>query len=146
MSALTDTMGGLGAALGKGAGEGLPQSKMLLDILKKLYKKNVDLVKENQILKQQLSSTKKRLIEVECAEKKSHNLKSSISKLQASVKSRGGAGARGKRGSAGAESVSGAASLQRKPLQKQTVLGPQVNAGKLVNELSNRLNQEQKQR
>ena len=66
MSALAGTVGL--AAMGKGP-EGLPQSKMLLDILKKLYKKNVELVKENQILKQQLSATKKRLIETESSQR-----------------------------------------------------------------------------
>ena len=75
---------GLGS-LGKGP-DGVPQSKMLLDILKKLYKKNVELVKENQVLKQELSSTKKRLIEAESSGRRVESLetqrKSSISKLQ----------------------------------------------------------------
>ena len=57
------------AALANGP-DGLPQSKMLLDILKKLYKKNVELVKENQLLKQQLSSTKMRLREAGSSSRK----------------------------------------------------------------------------
>ena len=116
---------------------------MLLDILKKLYKKNVELVKENQILKEQLSSTKTRLIEAESSGRRveprgngATQLKSSISKLQNSVKSR--ESARGKRGGA-------SVGFQREPLQKKS-LGSQVNAGKLMNELNFRLSQEQKQR
>ena len=149
MSALADTVG-LGA-LGKSA-EGLPQSKMLLDILKKLYKKNVDLVKENQILKQQLSATKKRLIETECSQRKltgagagvsgsksetKNQLKSSISKLRSSVKSRE---VRRRE-----DNYNTSVTLQREPLQKRKV-DSQINAGKLVNELNFRLGQEQKQR
>lgn len=134
------------AALANGP-DGLPQSKMLLDILKKLYKKNVELVKENQLLKQQLSSTKMRLIEAESSSRKldsrengTRQLKSSISKLQNSVKAR--EASRGKGGSGGDRDFAG---LQREPLQKKRV-GSQVNAGKLMNELNFRLNQEQKQR
>ena len=120
----------------------MPQSKMLLDILKKLYKKNVELVKENQVLKQELSSTKKRLIEAESSGRRVESLetqrKSSISKLQNSVKSREMTRGRKTGGDMGG-------SLQRAPLQKKA-LGSHVNAGKIMNELSFRLNQEQKQR
>ena len=173
----------------------MPQSKMLLDILKKIYKKNVELVKENQILKQQLSATKKKLIETESAARTTsgngaRNLKSrhvslsynilssffsryllysfkrevnpttnsystrlcsfvclfvclfyySITKLQSSVKARESA-----RGGRAKEKDGANLSFRREPFQKAQV-GSQIKAGKLMNELNLRLNQEQKQR
>ena len=139
----------------KGGANGLPQSKMLLDILKKLYKKNVELVKENQILKQQLSATKKKLIETESLAKTTNalssaplanggngnakNIKSSMTRLKSTVKSRETA-----RGGGTRTKDSSTINFQREPLQK--TLGSQVKAGKLMNELNFRLNQEQKQR
>ena len=84
-------------------------------------------MKENQLLKQQLSSTKMRLIEAESSSRKldsrengTRQLKSSISKLQNSVKAR--EASRGKGGSGGDRDFAG---LQREPLQKKRV-GSQV--------------------
>ena len=60
-----EAMAGMRSVAVPGGPDGVPQSKMLLDVLRKLYKKNVELVKENQMVRQELEQSKRKVVALE---------------------------------------------------------------------------------
>lgn len=153
-----EAMAGMRSVAVPGGPDGVPQSKMLLDVLRKLYKKNVELVKENQMVRQELEQSKRKVVALEREAASARDAagdvpgpvaRRSVAKPKATqgvTNASNGVGGSGARTRSVKASRDPAASDGPSQRGGQTVGPTQLHARKLMNELSSRLTEEKKQR